>query len=53
MGPLEHVSAQLLLQLGALCVLVTFLCTMSSQEEDAWEHLDAVRSEIEQRREHG
>lgn len=50
---LGDVSAEMMLQFGALCFLAAVLYSGLMQQDDAWDRLDAVRSEIEARREHG
>lgn len=50
---LDFVNAGMMLQFGALCFVTALLYTAVAQGEDGWERLDAVRSEIERRREQG
>ncbi len=50
---LDFVSAEMMLQFGALCLLAALCYTALWQGEGPWGRLDAVRSEIERRRENG
>ncbi|HEY9857624.1 MAG TPA: hypothetical protein V6D05_17900 [Stenomitos sp.] len=50
---LEFVRAEMMLQFGGLCLLTALLYTAFLPGEEAWERLDAVRQDIERRREQG
>lgn len=49
----EVVTAASMLQFGALCMLTALLYAALMPDGTGWERLDAVRRDIERRREHG
>lgn len=50
---LDVVSAEMMLQFGALCLLTALGYSALLRGGGPWDQLDALRTEIDRRREHG